>query len=228
MARGDQIYAYRHFLNIEGVYQHHGIDCGDGTVIHYRKPSAIIERTSMATLAGSSSIYVKSYQTSFIPDVVIRRAESRLGEQKYNLLFNNCEHFANWCKTGVSYSQQVVDFVPMLANINVDSLTEPLGRSLQEAKQEDAIQLFDRALSEIRVNWDTIQPQYTQELKEIDAWQRVAIQALKQNREDLARAALQRKRQYKESADKHQEMLEKLAKMTETLLQNQRLWQQVQ
>ncbi len=228
MARGDQIYAYRHFLNIEGVYQHHGIDCGDGTVIHYRKPSAIIERTPIAILAGNSPIYVKSYQTSFIPDVVIRRAESRLGEQKYNLLFNNCEHFANWCKTGVSFSQQVVDFVPMLGNIDVDSLSEPLGRSLQEAKPEDAMQLFNRALSDIRVNWDTIQPQYTQELKEVEAWQRVAIQALKQNREDLARAALQKKRQYKESADKHQEMLDKLAKMTETLLQNQRLWQQVQ
>ncbi|MFB2919984.1 lecithin retinol acyltransferase family protein [Aerosakkonema funiforme] len=228
MARGDQIYAIRQFLTIEGVYQHHGIDCGDGTVIHYRKPSATIERTSIATMAQGSKVYVKQYQTCFIPDVAIRRAESRLGEQKYNLLFNNCEHFATWCKTGVSYSQQVVDFIPMLANINIDSLAEPVGRSLKEAKQDDAIQLVDRALSQIRVTWDTIQPQYTQELKEIDVWQRVAIQALKQKREDLARAALQRKREYKQRAESHQEMLQKLAKMTETLLRNQQSWQQVQ
>ncbi|TRU83670.1 MAG: NC domain-containing protein, partial [Microcystis novacekii Mn_MB_F_20050700_S1D] len=44
MARGDQIYAYRELLNLQGVYAHHGIDCGDGSVIHYRKPSEIVER----------------------------------------------------------------------------------------------------------------------------------------------------------------------------------------
>ena len=32
---------------------------------------------------------------------------SRIGEQKYNLLFNNCEHFANWCKTGRHRSVQM-------------------------------------------------------------------------------------------------------------------------
>ena len=30
--------------------------------------------------------------------VTLRRAMGRLGEQDYNLLFNNCEHFATWCK----------------------------------------------------------------------------------------------------------------------------------
>ena len=30
-----------------------------------------------------------------------------LGEQNYNLLFNNCEHFATWCKTGRHRSGQV-------------------------------------------------------------------------------------------------------------------------
>ena len=39
--------------------------------------------------------------------VTLRRAMSRLGEQNYNLLFNNCEHFATWCKTGRHRSEQV-------------------------------------------------------------------------------------------------------------------------
>ena len=227
MARGDQIYAIREFLTIEGVYQHHGIDCGDGTVIHYRKPSAIIDRTSIATMAQGSKIYVKQYQTCFIPEVVIRRAESRLGEQKYNLLFNNCEHFANWCKTGVNYSQQVADFIPMLSNINVDTLSEPLASALGKAKSENANQLVNQALFQIRATWDTIQPQYAQEIKEVDAWQKVALKALQQNREDVARAALQRKRQYKQRAEKHEEMLQKLAKITENLVRNQKAWEQV-
>jgi hypothetical protein len=34
-----------------------------------------------------------------------------LGEQNYNLLFNNCEHFAHWCKTGRHRSNQVEDWL---------------------------------------------------------------------------------------------------------------------
>jgi hypothetical protein len=26
MARGDQIYVFREFLNLQGIYEHHGID----------------------------------------------------------------------------------------------------------------------------------------------------------------------------------------------------------
>lgn len=35
------------------------------------------------------------------------RAKSRLGEKDYSLIFKNCEHFAIWCKTGISESHQV-------------------------------------------------------------------------------------------------------------------------
>lgn len=34
------------------------------------------------------------------------RAKSRLGSTEYNLVFNNCEHFAIWCKTDLSVSSQ--------------------------------------------------------------------------------------------------------------------------
>lgn len=37
----------------------------------------------------------------------VSRAKSRLGENAYNVLLNNCEHFAIWCKTGVHVSHQV-------------------------------------------------------------------------------------------------------------------------
>ena len=56
MALGEQIYVYRELLNLQGVYQHHGIDCGDGTVIHYRKPSEVIEKTSFATFIFKKDI----------------------------------------------------------------------------------------------------------------------------------------------------------------------------
>jgi hypothetical protein len=52
MARADQIYVMRPLVGIDGVYQHHGIDYGDGSIIHYRKTGdqAIISRTSFENL----------------------------------------------------------------------------------------------------------------------------------------------------------------------------------
>ena len=221
MARGDQIYVYRPFLNLEGVYEHHGIDCGDGSVIHYRKPSETIERTSLGTFSQNQPIYVQPYEIRYIPETVIQRAESRLGECRYNLLLNNCEHFATWCVTGVSDSRQIRDFVPMLSSLNVDQLNQPLQDAIAGAQTDQIPDLIDHALADIRVAWDDIQPQYQTALKEMETWQQVAMEALKKEREDLARAALQRKVSSRKRAKKLESSLEQLAKMTENLLQNQ-------
>ena len=43
----------------------------------------------------------------YSPQKTVERALSRVGEDKYSLLLNNCEHFAIWCKTRVSESYQV-------------------------------------------------------------------------------------------------------------------------
>ncbi|MGK7873204.1 MAG: lecithin retinol acyltransferase family protein [Xenococcaceae cyanobacterium] len=222
MARGDQIYVFRELLNLQGVYEHHGIDCGNGTVIHYRKPSETIERTSLATFAKGNKVYLKQYSVGFcfIPNVVIHRAESRLGERKYNLLFNNCEHFANWCKTGICDSKQVRNFIPAISKLNIHNLSEPLKQALQGADPNNAQQLLNQALADIKVVWENIQPQYKDALKQIDIWHRVALQAVKQDREDLAREALRRKLSYKQRATDLQGKLEQLATMTETLIRN--------
>ena len=45
----------------------------------------------------------------------VNRARSKLGEGGYNLVLNNCEHFAVWCKTGVKDSSQVNNILDMLA-----------------------------------------------------------------------------------------------------------------
>ena len=49
--------------------------------------------------------------TCYGPSETVERARSRIGERKYNLLTNNCEHFVVWCKTGVSDSSQVRQWV---------------------------------------------------------------------------------------------------------------------
>lgn len=221
MAKGDQIYVMRHFLTIQGVYEHHGIDCGDETVIHYRKTGeAEIARTSMSTFTQGTTVYVKRYPTSFVPDAVISRAESRLGERKYNLLFNNCEHFATWCKTGVNHSQQVKDFLPLIGTMNVEELEQPIAQALRGGDPSTNRILMDRALADVKVAWDSIQPQYNQARKDMNDWNQVALRAVKQGRDDLARAALQRKLAAKKRANDLQAHLEQLATLTETITRN--------
>lgn len=224
MARGDQIYVMREFINLEGLYEHHGIDCGDGSVIHYRKPSETIERTSITTFTLGKTVYIRNYPTSFVADVVVRRAESRLGERQYNLLFNNCEHFANWCKIGVSESKQIKDFLPLLNYIQVDTLSKPLQQALKDADKDYTPQMLNKALGDIRVVWDNIQPQYQQAIAETKAWDKVAREALKQHREDLARRAIEKKLNYQQVAKDLETQLSKLAKMTETLVENKAAW----
>jgi hypothetical protein len=91
-----------------GLFSHHGIDLGDGTVAHYLEGREIL-RSSTADFSRSQPVSVVNYpEGSCSPTgVCLRRAMGRLGEQNYNLLFNNCEHFAHWCKTGRHRSAQV-------------------------------------------------------------------------------------------------------------------------
>lgn len=39
-------------------------------------------------------------------DLVAQRALSQVGEDDYNIVYNNCEHFAKWCKYGARSSKQ--------------------------------------------------------------------------------------------------------------------------
>jgi hypothetical protein len=84
---------------------HHGIYCGNDEVIHYVN-GIEIRKTPLSKFAETQRIYIKSYHRSFSQSRVVKRAERRLGERKYNLAFNNCEHFATWCKTGKSRCEQ--------------------------------------------------------------------------------------------------------------------------
>ena len=89
-----------------GLFNHHGIDLGDGTVAHYLEGREIL-RSSVSEFSQGEVVSVLNHANACPAGVTLRRAMSRLGEQNYNLLFNNCEHFATWCKTGRHRSEQV-------------------------------------------------------------------------------------------------------------------------
>ena len=98
-----------------GPYDHEGIYVGEGRVVHYSEPrpnagkrEAIIQETSIEVFANGGQVHSDpSTPTRYTPEQLAQRARSRIGESAYDLLRNNCEHFAAWVRTGRSISNQV-------------------------------------------------------------------------------------------------------------------------
>lgn len=61
----------------------------------------------LALLVDVYELFKKFNYKLYSAAETLRRAKGRLGESSYNIVFNNCEHFVVWCKTGVSESHQV-------------------------------------------------------------------------------------------------------------------------
>jgi len=96
------------------IYYHHGIDIGDGTVVHFcvddksNPGEARIDRTSLQEFLIDKDDYeVLNYQVCNDPDKVVDIALSFVSAKNYSLFNNNCEHFARYCKTGDKKSEQI-------------------------------------------------------------------------------------------------------------------------
>jgi hypothetical protein len=106
-----------HLISPRRGFLHHGIYVGDGKVVHYaglvRGPfRGPIEEVSLAQFACGRSVWTRRANLpAFDPQEVIRRARSRVGENHYRILRNNCEHFCEWCLRGESRSYQVERFL---------------------------------------------------------------------------------------------------------------------
>jgi lecithin:retinol acyltransferase len=103
-----------HLMTTRRGYCHHGVYVGKGRVVHYSGFSGgfwqcgPVEEVSLSAFAiGQPVSIVEHLKLPYPPDEIVRRARSRLGENDYRLLTNNCEHFCNWCVSGVSHSSQV-------------------------------------------------------------------------------------------------------------------------
>jgi hypothetical protein len=95
------------------LYSHHGIYAGGDSVIHYTRDGIVLD--DMETFSEGWRVAVIHHPYANLDDA-LNRAYSRLGEQKYNLLFNNCESFCNWCHSGGSISYQVINVICNIAD----------------------------------------------------------------------------------------------------------------
>jgi len=115
MARGDRLRVERRLAGATVAYMHHGIDVGDGTVVHarpddFRDPLAggRVERTSLAEFAGGGTVLVTTEPpAAYSREEVVARALDHVGREGYCPVIDNCEHFATWCATGERTSRQV-------------------------------------------------------------------------------------------------------------------------
>lgn len=94
-------------------YSHHGIYAGNGRVIHYGGfnrlfARAPVQEVTLEQFTRGRGVSVTPWVApGYTGDAIVERARSRLGENRYRLLSNNCEHFVWWCISGRGRSPQI-------------------------------------------------------------------------------------------------------------------------
>ena len=115
------IHAGDHLVSSRIGYHHHGIYVGNDQVIHYQglssgEASCQVVCSSLDQFCQGKPFTVRSHPHRRLSrEQSIARAYRRLGEHSYNLLFNNCEHFVQWCIEDRHSSPQVNQATTALA-----------------------------------------------------------------------------------------------------------------
>ena len=110
------------FVRKKGAYKHYAVNVGDGYIIHATSVSD--ERVGIGDVLGCCStssniamIKKEKYRDFVKPGdevrvengtwkgraplpvkEIIARAHKECGKRDYSVLWNNCEHFARWCR----------------------------------------------------------------------------------------------------------------------------------
>jgi hypothetical protein len=111
----NELIAGSHLISNRGAYWHHGIYIGGSKIIHYAGLSnklnkgGIEETTIDAFINGSDLQERRHKKPKYTASQVVERAKNFLTQDsdEYNIVLNNCEHFAHYCVSGVKSSAQV-------------------------------------------------------------------------------------------------------------------------
>ena len=155
--RGDHIcfsrLAYSHHAIVESVDK-----CsGEANIIEYTNTSAgfIEDHFRLRKNPGKAEVvegkikfdtnehvYVIKHTSCFDPDTVVSRAKSQRKKREYNVFTNNCEHFALWCKTGISSSDQVNKVTDALKVAATRVLAEKWGEKIPRELLQDIVTTY--------------------------------------------------------------------------------------
>ncbi len=127
-----------------GLYKHYGVYVGNNTVVHFSggrelelsARRACIRKTSLEDFSKDGEVQIETRcAESFSRKETVMRALNAVGSEKgkYALPWNNCEHFANWCRYGKKRSVQVEHFAANLAGISALAIGAVLvGKIIEE------------------------------------------------------------------------------------------------
>ena len=121
---GDIVFCQRGNILFGDKYQHYGVYAGYKKIIHYIKGDSPLDgriaETSIEEFGDGDTLYIAEddtllsifqdadvTSTFYGPRETVQRARSKIGKCGYNLFTHNCEHFAIWCKTGLTESTQL-------------------------------------------------------------------------------------------------------------------------
>lgn len=113
-----------------GIYKHYGVYVGNDTVVHFSggegfelsAKRACIRKTSLENFRKNDEIQIETRCCeSYSRKETVMRALGAVGTEKgkYALPWNNCEHFANWCRYGEKRSSQVEQFVGKVGGLGL-------------------------------------------------------------------------------------------------------------
>ena len=113
-----------------GIYKHYGVYVGNDTVVHFSggegfelsAKRACIRKTSLENFRKNDEIQIETRCCeSYSRKETVMRALCAVGTEKgkYALPWNNCEHFANWCRYGEKRSSQVEQFVSKVGGLGL-------------------------------------------------------------------------------------------------------------
>ncbi|MCR4713049.1 MAG: lecithin retinol acyltransferase family protein [Treponemataceae bacterium] len=113
-----------------GLYKHYGVYVGNNTVVHFSGGSehelsvrnACIRKTTLDDFCKDGEVQIEANNAkSYSRKETVMRALNAVGSEKgkYSLFWNNCEHFANWCRYGKKHSAQVEQFATNLAEVSL-------------------------------------------------------------------------------------------------------------
>jgi len=165
----DEYWKGRHITYGGGII-HHGFCDGKGNVIEYLADpnddkKMIIHKRTFKDFMERSEKYGRFQEIhhpdpKYSVDESIARAESRIGEEEYSMMGNNCEHFVNWVIEGEPKSEQ---FEQMGAVMNL------IGAEL---KKGDALTIGGKIIEEFDLAV----------MRKIDAVTRIKDAVIKANR----------------------------------------------